>query len=941
MDRGRDILLEALLDNLPVAIALKAARDGTYIVWNRSHVSLSGFKKEEVLGKTDYDILPRQQADLIREKDRESLQQRKTVVTPEEFYPSPILGARMLYTQRTPIFDERGEPMYILVISEDITRSSGAVKELEVLREEIEFILGATGTGFDIIDSSYNIRYIDPEWMKVYGDPGGKKCYEYFMGRKEICPGCGVATALKTKGRVVSEETLPREGNRPIQVITIPFKNKAGEWLCAEVNMDITERKRAEAALCESELRYRTIVENINDVLYVHNFKEIILDVNEAVGRMLGYTRGELIGAHLSKITTPQSARIVSEKMALLIKNGSMVFDSEEVRKDGRIIPVSISSKIVSPEGDGLVQSVVRDISERREAEERVRNQFKFQQALIDSIPIPVFYKSVDGRYLGCNVAFSNLTGQKKDSIAGKHAYDIALKDLADKHTRMDRAFFERPGSQEYESRLMDAEGVDRDVVFHKATFNNPDGSIGGLVGAVLDITERKAAAMKIQSVIEQQLKSLNDMLAILNQLRIGTAMTDEKGMITFLSDSGQFLTGKSSEEAQGKSWLEFFPFQEQEKSELEEMIKKPEHLRARLSVCMESEGKSKRWIEVEIHDDPRDPRRKIFHFYDVSDVYNLRRELGKKAKFHELVGKSKAMQRVYQQIQEIAQVDWTVLIEGETGSGKELAARAIHFTSRRRGKPFLAVNCAVFTDSLLASQLFGHKRGAFTGAVEDYKGLFEAASGGTLFLDEIGNVPLNIQTSLLRVVEQKEITPLGESVPRKVDVRVIAATNRSLDQAVEKGEFRADLLYRIRVARILLPPLRERRDDIPILVDTFLDRCRATSGKPVRRVSDKAMRMLISYHWPGNVRELKSAIEFAVMRCLGSEIEPEDLPPELQGPITKQAMAGMEYKDERERILDALKKANGKRVLAARLLDMSRATLYRRLQKLKIKSKR
>jgi DNA-binding NtrC family response regulator len=308
-------------------------------------------------------------------------------------------------------------------------------------------------------------------------------------------------------------------------------------------------------------------------------------------------------------------------------------------------------------------------------------------------------------------------------------------------------------------------------------------------------------------------------------------------------------------------------------------------------------------------------------------------------------------MNVVYEQIRELGRVDTTVLIEGQTGSGKELVARALHASSQRKSGPFIPVNCAGLTDSLLGSQLFGHKRGAFTGAIADSQGFFEAANGGTLLLDEIGDVPLNVQTNLLRVLEAREITRIGESRPRKIDVRVLAATNRDLGKEVEAGNFRADLLYRIRVARVQIPALRDRRGDIPLLVEAFLGESRVTTGKSVDEVSHETMRILLEHPWPGNVRELKNAIEYAVIRCSGSVIHPGDLPPEIVDPADLpfqtddssilQFPSGGTHPDEKERFLAALERANGNRTVAATLLGISRATLYRRLAKLGINSEK
>jgi DNA-binding NtrC family response regulator len=284
--------------------------------------------------------------------------------------------------------------------------------------------------------------------------------------------------------------------------------------------------------------------------------------------------------------------------------------------------------------------------------------------------------------------------------------------------------------------------------------------------------------------------------------------------------------------------------------------------------------------------------------------------------------------------VEDLAPVDSTVLVEGPTGTGKELVARAIHERSRRSGRAFLAMNCAGLGEELACSQLFGHRRGAFTSAVEDQPGLFEAAQGGTLFLDEIGELPLRVQTMLLRVLEERVVMRVGETRTRPVDVRIIAATNRDLAAEVAAGRFRADLLYRLRVARISVPPLCERAEDIPLLAQAFLAELAAKMQKPLKQISDAAMRWLISHDWPGNVRQLRNAIEYAVVRSRGTVLQAGDLPPEL----LERSLLGARPEplaDERARYLTALEQSGGNRKEAARLLGVSRATFYRRLSQL------
>ena len=463
-------------------------------------------------------------------------------------------------------------------------------------------------------------------------------------------------------------------------------------------------------------------------------------------------------------------------------------------------------------------------------------------------------------------------------------------------------------------------------------------GAISHFLSIQRNVTARKLAEDQLQEMYRQVERSRNDLGSILNELRIGTVMTDENGQVIFLNASARQLFGRPESAETDLLWQELFSLDSENARNLQALIEKPMAERNRIPLQLDGTDGRRLWLEVDVKDDPRDPRGKIFFLYDVTDVHDLRRLLDERAQFYDLLGKSAAMQQVYQQIRAVARVDSTVLIEGETGTGKELVARAIHAASHRKDKPFVAVNCAGLAESLLASQLFGHKRGAFTGAIEDHQGLFEAANGGTLLLDEIGDIPLTVQNQLLRVLQEREIVRLGETRPRKIDVRLLAATHRNLSDEVTKGNFRADLFYRIRVARIALPALRQRREDIPLLAASFLAQFSATGGKRVTELNHEAVRLLIDHPWPGNVRELRSAIEFAVIGCRGAVIQPDDLPPEIVEPTTLiSSIPGDPLSDEKARFLDALDRSRGNRALAARLLGISRATLYRRLADLNI----
>jgi PAS domain S-box-containing protein len=463
-------------------------------------------------------------------------------------------------------------------------------------------------------------------------------------------------------------------------------------------------------------------------------------------------------------------------------------------------------------------------------------------------------------------------------------------------------------------------------------------GGITHFLSIQRNVTARKLAEDQLRDMYRQVERSRNDLGSILNELRLGTVMTDGSSHAVFLNAAARRIFGRTEGSAPELPWQKLFGLDAENTRSLQALIAKPMAERTRMPLHLDATDGRRLWLEVDVKDDPRDPRGKIFFLYDMTEVHDLRRLLDERAQFYDLLGKSAAMQQVYQQIRAVARVDSTVLIEGETGTGKELVARAIHAASHRKDKPFVPVNCAGLTESLLSSQLFGHKRGAFTGAIEDQQGLFESANGGTLLLDEIGDIPMTVQNQLLRVLQEREIVRLGETRPRKIDVRLVAATHRNLGSEVAKGNFRQDLFYRVRVARIAVPALRERREDIPLLAASFLAQFSAAGGKAVTELSLEAVRLLMDHPWPGNVRELRSAIEFAAIRCASSVIQPDDLPPEIAAPADiVRAIPGDPLSDEKARFLDALARSRGNRALAARLLGISRATLYRRLADLQI----
>jgi DNA-binding NtrC family response regulator len=322
-------------------------------------------------------------------------------------------------------------------------------------------------------------------------------------------------------------------------------------------------------------------------------------------------------------------------------------------------------------------------------------------------------------------------------------------------------------------------------------------------------------------------------------------------------------------------------------------------------------------------------------------EVVRLKKEVETRYHFHRLTGKSPSMQKIYDLIERISGSSNNVLITGESGTGKELVAKAIHYSGSRKGGPFIAVNCAAIPETLLESELFGYKRGAFTDAKTDKKGLLFEATAGTIFLDEITEMPVVLQAKLLRVIEEREVRPLGDTHAHPIDVRIVSSSNRDMKDVIHQGRFREDLYYRLKVIDIELPPLRERREDIPLLVEHFVQRFGQEPKKKVSRVSEEVLKVLINYAWPGNVRELENVIQRAITLCQHDVILPEDLPASiLQEP--KESLLDKGIREnytmdrlEKEYVRRVLIEVGGNKSKAAQILGFDRKTLYRKLEEL------
>ena len=437
----------------------------------------------------------------------------------------------------------------------------------------------------------------------------------------------------------------------------------------------------------------------------------------------------------------------------------------------------------------------------------------------------------------------------------------------------------------------------------------------------------------------------------VVNTIQDGVMIVDTDGTIVSANNALEKITGYSNEELIGKPCTilncTICEIARERKGEKWCSLFRTGAVSMRKCALLKKDGKRTHVLKNAslLHDTDGSVMGAVETMTDINELIEkdtqieaFRRELQTEDGFQGILGASAPMQQVFDLIGNASYSDAPVIVFGESGCGKELVAKAIHSTGSRKTKPYVKVNCAALTESLLESELFGHVKGAFTGAYRSREGRFEAANGGDIFLDEIGDLPLSTQVKLLRVLEEKIVERVGDNRPLHIDVRIISATNRNLKQLVEQGAFREDLFYRINVIPITVPPLRERVEDIPLLAEHFFRRIKLKNNQKIKGITNEAMALLMAYAWPGNVRELKSAFEYAFVACQESMIQPHHLPPAVRqvpsrfkenrkSPLNRSQM-------KKKELIEALQHAGGNQSWAAEILGISRVTVWNRMKR-------
>src|SRR6267378_912890 len=746
-----------------------------------------------------------------------------------------------------------------------------------------------------------------------------------------------------------------------------PLRDRSGKvakWY--GTNTDHEERKRAEDALLKSEERWRSVFENSAIGVALSDLNGRFLATNHVYQTIVGYTEEELRAVNFLDLTHEDYRQANWALITELVEGKRRQFQIEKQyrRKDGSLIWVSNNVSLVpgTERVPRFIMALSEDITQRKRAEEALRKS----EALLHEAQRLARTGSWSWDVLSGKVVSSPENARIYDFQPNEDsaAPEVYFQRIHPDHRERIREVFQtcvvEKTDYQADFPIVLLDGTDKYIHATGHPILNKSGDLIEFFGTTIDVTEQHEARVALQTAFEQikaeetELRRMTD--AIASYIYVfrpdGTALYANQAVLDY--------TGLTLEEVQ----REDFPARIFHPEDAERLLEKRHEALAcgkPFEVEKRELGKDGkyRWFLVR-YNPLRDDQGNIIRWYatgtDIEDRKQaeermrdenlaLREQIDQAFMFEEIVGASPALQNVLSSIVKVAPTDSTVLITGETGTGKELIARAIHEHSQRSGQAFISVNCASIPSSLIASELFGHEKGAFTGAVQRRQGRFELAHSGTIFLDEVGELPAETQIALLRVLQEHQFERVGGTRALPTDVRVIAATNRDLRAAIASGTFRADLFYRLNVFPIEVPPLRQRKEDIPMLLEYFVKRYAEKAGKQINKIDRNTMELCQTYPWPGNIRELQNIIERSVILCSGETfwideawltIEVQPSQPDLSAPLTETLQ-----NQERE-IIEAALAASGGRVAgpngAAAKLGIPRSTLDSKIKQLKIR---
>jgi PAS domain S-box-containing protein len=777
-------------------------------------------------------------------------------------------------------------------------------------------------SGYITVDEYWQVTACNQKAAVILGlDPEdiiGKQSRDIFNQDerfKNVCP--HLATLSKKRGSQNIELTLanPKTGDKNavrFRIITLPGKD--GRIIGAIIGF---------ADLAEPLAASRLALDSIMEGIFTVDQQWRITSFNAAAEQLTGYREEEVLGKQCKDIFKADICRTrcaISDAIHLRKPISSRIGYIED--KLGRSIPVKINAAPLLDTYENVIGGVESFIDITRELQ---------HEAILDSVADGVLAVNSDGMITTFNKAAEEMTGYSHSEVVGMNCAEVLFGSRNNQACPMSACLREKTSMVDREMFIIGKDGYSIPVSISAASIISHNGSIIGGVQTFRNNTQGLQKALILDSVAD------------------GVFTVDRDWRITSFNLSAEMITGWPRQEAIGKFCSDIFSSTICGRNcAIAESLYTGKPV-ANRSISIKS--KAGKQVSVSISAAPLvDHEGNVLGgvetFRDLSVEQSLRQQLTGKYSFEQMISKNPAMQRLFQIMPDISRSESNVLVLGESGTGKELVANAIFSASQRRDKPFVIVNCGALPDTLLESELFGYKAGAFTDAKKDRIGRFAAAEGGTIFLDEIGDIPQSLQVKLLRVLQQKIYEPLGSNTPVKADVRIIAATNKDLPELVKAGTFRDDLYYRLSVVNLYLPPLRERREDIPLLVDHFVEKFRAEKQKDIGGVSDEVIGMLMRYNYPGNIRELENIIEYAFILCSGGLIQVNHLPDSFKSPEENGASAltlpnakcTLEEL-EKSAILASLNRNQWRKMMTCEELGISKDTLRRKIEKYNLSS--
>jgi len=772
-------------------------------------------------------------------------------------------------------------------------------------------------SGYLTVDTNWIVSACNQKASLILGISSknlvGKSCQEVFRNDerfKEIAP--RLASFAEEKEARSLELTLSNPenvGTTPVRVRAITIPDTSGKIVGAVIGF---------ADLSDPLAATRLALNSIAEGVFTVDIDWKITSFNHAAENITGWLESEVLGRKCKDVF---KANICKTKCAIsdCIHAKSPITDRTALitDKEGHPVAVKISASPLLDMHENIIGGVetFTDIT-----------QVLQYELIVGAVADGVFTVCPNGRITSFNHAAENITGYKEKEVLGRICSEVLLSSKNIESCPLGVCMKNKTSIVDREVFIIGKDGFSIPVSVSAAPFLSSNGSVLGGVQSFRNNTNKLQKALILESVAD------------------GVFTVDREWRITSFNLSAELITGWNREEAIGQYCSEVFCssicgkncaiaeslYTGQSVSNMSITIKTRQGKSASISISaaplVDQDGNVLGGVET---------------FRDLSIEMQLRQQLTQKYTFEQIISKSPSMQRMFQIMPEISMSESNVLILGESGTGKELVASAIFNSSSRNKKPFVIVNCGALPDTLLESELFGYKAGAFTDARKDKQGRFAAAEGGTIFLDEIGDIPQSLQVKLLRVLQQKVYEPLGSNTPVHADVRIIAATNKDLLELVEKGAFRDDLFYRLNVVNIVLPPLRERMEDIPLLVEHFVEKFRAEKQKDIVGISEEVIAMLMKYHYPGNIRELENIIEYGFILCAGGYIQPAHLPETFLNqksstdPLLTGSYEGLLLEDvEKKAIEQSLARNKWKKMVTCRELGISKDTLRRKIEK-------